>query len=482
MFCVSVTPDPMLAVSQFLGRFHPLVVHLPIGFLILSFLFECLSFFPKYKKLREAVYLSLMLGFFAAVLACITGYLLRQEGGYDEAVADVHQVLGIATAIFSFLLLVVLKFSKTIVAEKRKRKKFRLALFVPLILLLSFTGHWGGSLTHGEDFLSLQLPTEVEKNPLASIKTKTAQDSAIFYRDVIQPLLEARCYSCHSAKKQKGQLRLDAPEFIVRGGKHGDVLVPGLPDSSELYTRLMLPPEDEHHMPPSEKPQLSSTEIALIQAWIEEGANFEKFIADLKDPGRIHKYVNSYSEIAERPSDIPVEEIAEADKATVDQLKNLGVLVVPANETSHYLMINFVNARVINKEMLTTLRKLKDHVVWLNLGYTGINDTQCSSLSDLLRLRVLYLNHTAVTDTGLKNIKDLKELRYLNLVGTQVTDSTLEVLSGMKTLRNVYLFQTRVTHQAVQHFLEKSKTTVADTGNYTLNKLASDTIHYTQKL
>jgi uncharacterized membrane protein len=473
----------MLLLSQVLGRFHPLIVHLPIGFLLLAFIFECASLVPRFKKLKQAVSATVMLGALAATIACITGYLLKQEGGYDDGIADLHEVLGIATAAFSFFLFFLRKEVKKRVAGSQKRKQFRVALFVPLILLLSLTGHFGGSLTHGEDYLSFTPEEEVETmDPMTKIKTIALHDSAVLYRDVIQPLLEARCYSCHSAKKQKGQLRLDGTAFIERGGKNGKVLVAGLPDSSELYIRIMLPLEDEDHMPPSEKPQLSSTEVALLQTWIEEGAGFDTRISTLKDPKRIYGYLNAYQVKADHNADVPEGEIKAPDKAALDELRALGVIVIPAEETSNYLMVNFVNMRSVSEKAVKAIVKLKDHIVWMNLGHTGITDQQLNTLADLSNLRVLYLDHTPVTDSGVKTITHLKELRYLNLVGTAVTDAALTFLSGMEGLQKLFVFQTRITSEGVRNFQKASSTVFVDTGNYELEKLATDTINYTRKL
>jgi hypothetical protein len=82
----------------------------------------------------------------------------------------------------------------------------------------------------------------------------------------------------------------------------------------------------------------------------------------------------------------------------------------------------------------------------------------------------------------MQSIKNLDELRYLNMVGTSVTDSTLSVLSGMKGLQKVFVFQTRMTSEGVRNFQKGSATIFADTGNYELEKLATDTINYTRKL
>lgn len=467
---------------QLLGRFHPLIVHLPIGFLLLAFVFECLSLTEKYSKLRVAVQPGLFIGAVSSILACITGYLLRQEGGYDNDLADAHQYFGIATAAFASLLFFLRRKLKTFYLNPDKRRQVRVMLFVPLVVLLSATGHWGGSLTHGESYLSLAGVQEPEvTDPAHKISAIADPKAAILYGDVIQPLLEARCYSCHSATKQKGQLRLDGPEHIARGGKNGAVLVTGMPDSSTLYSRLMLPPDDDHHMPPGEKPQLSSTEIALIGAWIKDGASFDKPVAAFADADKIAGYLNTYKSGGGQETWIPEEEIGAPDSKIIDRLTAEGVLVVPVSVSSNYQMVNLVNRKNVTDDILRNVTQLGDHVVWMNLGFTSITDEQLRMVSQLANLRVLYLNNTGITDNGVMNIKDLRSLKYLNLVATETTDKTLATLVAMDQLKKVYLYRNRMSRRAVSEYLRQTPAVVADTGNYRLEKLATDTITYKRK-
>jgi uncharacterized membrane protein len=472
----------MEIVTQFLGRFHPLIVHLPIGFLLLAFIFECLSLFDPYKKLKVAVGPSLLLGAAAAVIACITGYFLKQEGGYEDGIVNLHQILGITTATFSIALYVLREKLKLIVPEKKKRKKVKVCLFVPLILLLGLTGHWGGSLTHGEDYLSImEVGSEQSDDPARKIRAIVNLDTAILYETVIQPLLEARCYSCHSSKKQKGELRLDSPELIGRGGKNGAIITAGLADSSSLYKRLMLPSEDEHHMPPNEKTQLSSTEIALIQVWIGDGASFTKTVSGFTHTDKLITYLKSFQSSAEE-SWIPEAEVSEADKKGLETLKAQGVLVMPVSASSNYLAVNFVNARSVTDAMLSALTQMKDQVIYLNLGFTSITDEQMTKIGELQNLRMLHLNNTAITDKGISSIHNLKALRNLNLVGTSTTDSTLAVLKKMDQLKNVYLYQTRMSQAAMKDYASSASKLFVDTGNYQVRKLPTDTIIYKRKI
>src|SRR5271154_4369842 len=55
-----------------------------------------------------------------------------------------------------------------------------------------------------------------------------------FFEQNVRPLLAEKCYSCHGDKKQKGGLRLDSIEAILKGGESGPAVVPGKPDDSLL--------------------------------------------------------------------------------------------------------------------------------------------------------------------------------------------------------------------------------------------------------
>jgi uncharacterized membrane protein len=412
----------------FLGRFHPLLVHLPIGMLILAFLFEVLSRSPRFKKLNSAVQPSLFWGTLAAIVSVASGYILSLEGGYEDQLVTLHQNFGIATAIFSILLYFIRKSERIKTLDKKRRKAVRLSLFLPLIVLLSATGHLGGSLTHGEDFLTefaSLTADEKPSDPAAKIKLIADVNEAVVYTDVIQPILEARCYSCHSSKKQKGQLRLDAIDLILKGGKHGAVIEAGIADSSSLYSRLMLPVEDKHHMPPEEKPQLSSTEIDLLREWINDGGHFEKSVRDFKDAKKITRSIQLLMEDSEQHSWVPPEKVSPANEKDIEQLRASGALVLPVGTDNHYITVSYVNARSITKKDLELLLPIKDQLLSLRLSYTNANDSLLTTVSKLKRISWLYLDHTKISDKAAPEIAKLTNLQYLNLVGTNVTDSAL---------------------------------------------------------
>src|ERR1043165_7871624 len=251
-------------ISELIGHLHPVLVHLPIGILLLAGLFQLLSLKPKYAALHTATSIALFWGMIAAILSCISGYLLSQSGDYDEKLVDTHQWFAISTAFISIIAYLF----------NRWENEFAKWTILLMVIGIIITGHLGGSLTHGTDYLtkgfSKEDSTTKEIKPIADVQ------NANVYADIIRPLFENKCYTCHNKSKKKGGLRLDEPSFILKGGKDGKVIEPGNADASDMIKRLLLPRNDENHMPPKEKPQLKENEIELIHWWIATGASFDK--------------------------------------------------------------------------------------------------------------------------------------------------------------------------------------------------------------
>ncbi len=96
-------------------------------------------------------------------------------------------------------------------------------------------------------------------------------DGIEFFAGRIQPILEQRCFECHShgAKKLKAGLFLDSRSGALQGGDSGPALVPGRPDESLLFKAVGYEDVDLQ-MPP--KSRLSDAEISLLEEWIRRGA------------------------------------------------------------------------------------------------------------------------------------------------------------------------------------------------------------------
>ncbi len=266
-------------IFHFLGRLHPLIVHFPIGLLVVGFLFELFTVGQKRQGLRQGINLMVYIGGLLAIVGAIFGWLLRTNDDYTGTLVDNHQSMGIATAILAGVTALLL-WQKT----KNKIKSYlpyRVGLTVTVICL-TIAGHLGSNLTHGEDFLTNVLPgntTQVDDTQSKALFTELSQLDSLPEAKKDELNLQVRaifahnCYQCHSENKKKGELVLENKEGVFKGGESGAVIIPGKPMESELFKRITLSPNDDDVMPKKGK-ILKKDEIALIKLWIKTGAHW----------------------------------------------------------------------------------------------------------------------------------------------------------------------------------------------------------------
>jgi mono/diheme cytochrome c family protein/uncharacterized membrane protein len=452
-------------VRELIGNFHPVLVHLPIGILLLAGIFQLLALKPKYAGLHAAIGIALFWGMIAAVLSCISGYLLSQSGDYDERLVSTHQWFGIATAFISIIAYLF----------NRWENVFAKWTILFMVIGIIITGHLGGSLTHGTDYLTKGFSND--DLPAKEIKPIANVQEANVYGDIIQPIFETKCYSCHNKTKKKGGLRLDEPSLILKGGKDGKVIEPGNAESSDMVRRLLLPRNDEDHMPPKEKPQLKENEIALIHWWIAAGAPFDKKTKELQQTEKIKPALLALqnAEGKKAMADIPEKPVDAADQKVVKQLRDRGVVILPVTRNSNYLSANFVVVdSVLNSDILL-LGSLKKQLVWLKLSDKNVSDSMLTNIGQLANLTRLQLDNTTVTDKGLSPLKALTNLQYLNLVGTGVTTQGLIPLKTLPHLQAVYLYKTFISSSDWATLKTNFPKVTLDTGGYIVPILVSDT-------
>ena len=451
--------------SELIGRFHPLLVHLPIGILLLAALFQLLALKPKYASLHAATSIALFWGMISAILSCISGYLLSLSGDYEEELVDTHKWFAIATASIS---LIAYFFNRW----ENEFAKWVILLMVPLIFV---TGHLGGSLTHGSDYLTKGLSG---KDSLAGKEVKPIADvqEANVYEEIIQPIFESKCYGCHNKSKKKGKLRLDEPAFILKGGKDGVVIKPGNADESDMMKRLLLPRNDEDHMPPKEKPQLKDNEIALIHWWIATGATFDKKAKELEQPEKITPVLLALQkEVKKVLPDLPQIPVAQADEKAIQKLKDSGIIVFPVARNSNYLTANFVTVDSLTSNDIALLLNIKKQLVWLNLGQKKIPDSLLVPIAQLTNLTRLQLDNTPITDKGLVPLQSLVNLQYLNLVGTKVTAQGVIQLKNLPKLQAIYLYKTFISSSDFPMLKNNFPKVTLDTGGYQVPTFETDT-------
>ena len=477
---------------DFIGHLHPVIVHLPIGILLLGVLMMVYEHYSK-VDLGAPISLAFLVGSISAVMACIAGWILSNSGEYDALLVQKHQWTGISTAVIGLLVYFL--------------KQYRKLLAVILTLLVFITGHYGGTLTHGENYLfksnensnKSQVDTiKVEAKKITQTISNGADSLTIethnVYKEEIAPLLKLRCYNCHSAIKQKNGLRLDAEAYIKKGGKNGRILVAGNPFKSPIYASLLLPLEDEKHMPPKGKHQLSQNEILIIENWIKSGASFEDIIDTISNKEVANKIadknilddpklknakieiretkkvaiennnIKGFENISNLPNPAPI------SPAIIEGFKQENIILTNIAEGSNFMMANFVNVVPFNNAILQALKNINEQLVVLKLTNLPINDNDIKIVADLKNIKKLNVENTLITDNGMEYIKQLSKLEQLNLYGTNVSDEGLMELASLKNLSVLYLWKTKVTLNGIEQFKKINPKVTIEIGDFKFQK------------
>jgi uncharacterized membrane protein len=277
-----MTPSDL---TLFLGRLHPLLVHLPIGIVLLLAALELIARWTGRRDANSAAGWILLLAVPAAAGAAGCGWLLSHAGGYDPHLLQWHRWTGLGTAAACLLAAVLYRCDC--------QRLYRLCLAVTVAALV-VASHFGGSLTHGSGYLVRYASAPIRhwlgepaRRTVETMNKPASLAETPAFSGVIAPILELDCVACHGPAKAKAGLRLDTPAALRQGGEHGSVMVAGKSGESVLLRRIRLPVDNEDHMPPEGKPQPSADDVALLQWWLEARAPEDAKIGDLRPPAGI---------------------------------------------------------------------------------------------------------------------------------------------------------------------------------------------------
>ena len=291
----------------------------------------------------------------------------------------------------------------------------------------------------------------------------------VIYTNIVYNILENKCITCHGPDKEKGGLRLDSMAGMFEGGDEEDALVAGDIHGSYMITTISLPSDDDMHMPPKSKPQVTAEELSILKWWIEMGApentklsevevseEITLAIATLKTPAELEEQ-RFQIRMAKEQNDKLFKEKREQLHATLQSVNEVfpGSLRYSSQEDTD-LVFNSVSYRKSFKGSdLQLLEGVATDVVELDLSSTTMTDADIVHLEKFTNLRSLKLNETEITDEALKTIGKLENLRSLNLYGTEVTDSGVMAISTLKHIEKAYLWNTQVTPAGAEN-LRKS--------------------------
>ncbi|NMH86023.1 DUF2231 domain-containing protein [Flavivirga algicola] len=438
----------------FLGRFHPLVVHLPIGFLFFAFLLELYGKWKNTPALTAAIPLALLSGVISAAVACILGYMLSLGGDYSESTLDIHFWFGIATTIITFLAWLIRV--EKINISKPNSIKSNISLLTLIVVLLSITGHYGGNLTHGSDYLTKYAPFgKVKKQALAPL---AKVEDANIYSYLVNPILENKCTSCHNTDKKKGGLMLHDSISILKGGKNGEVLIAGNASKSELIRRVLLEPHHDDFMPPEGKTPLTEEEITILSYWIDNAnADFNSNVGTVKTPETVLEIASNMLGLGEKEKgEIDLPTMGAIDDVVLNDILsegfNLRELVYESNLYEVLLPPNTIIESNTNQldVKLQKLSKIKDHILWLYIEDNLLNDSHMKVINQFQNLQKIVISKNHITDAGISEIKNLSNLSSINLYKTAISKKSLDYFSKMKNLKKVYAWQTNISEKDLE--------------------------------
>ncbi|MEO5712613.1 MAG: c-type cytochrome domain-containing protein [Luteolibacter sp.] len=452
---------------RFIGHFHPVLLHLPIGVFSLILFQELGAIFGRRSSEPKVTPMfPMFFGAASAIVAVIAGFLLFHGHGEDygsNAIAQRHLWGGLIFAVAAVVTFIVKSWTVSLSANQAF---YRLLLFGS-VGIMAFASHDGATLTHGEGYLTKYAPEPVRRAMGIEDKKQPkpaaapAAGSQLVYADIVAPILERRCVQCHKDGKAKGKLRMDSFEMLVKGGKDGPAIEAGSAAKSHIVERIELPKDDEDRMPPEGKPAIEAHEIAVLKWWIDSGADATKSIKDIEIPGRIKEAIAKLepaaaSGPAQASQSAPQEKTATApDAALQSQVNGLskefpGALTFESQQSSA-LTFTAVSLRGnFDDTGFNKLEKLLPHLVTLDLSATKVTDHSVALLATAGQLRMVRLAETGITDASIDSLLKLSSLESINLYGTKVTDAGVSKLSAMPNLKRLYLWQTAVTPEAVK--------------------------------
>ena len=457
-----------MEILNWLGRFHPALVHLPIGILVVAAIFHWVAARNESWKGKSVLPTLYLLGFISAGGAAFAGWMLAKEGGYQANTIFWHRWLGVSLVVVSFALWRMNRNTALIKAPW---------LSLALVLGLLYVGHLGGEMTHGEDYLLENAPGFVKK--LASYEEGTHHqiyddpDSTMVYQDLIQPILEKKCWSCHSENITKGGLNMQNLEAFLKGGKNGKV-IEGNAEGSELFHRVTMDPASKKFMPPKGN-ALSYGEITLLAWWLDNGAPTEKNVAGMEVPPHIQSILLSRHQLDTKPkSYIEKTKIDPVSEEVMEKIRQHGFAIRQIAMNNNFVDVGWrdIDSFSVNQE-IGVLSEIANQIAWLDLGSSGLEDGSLQVIGQMKNLVRLKVEDNPLTDNAIKNLSDLKHLESLNLYKTKITDICAPDLIHLTGLKKLFIWQTEFGDDGIAQ-LKAALPEVEVIGGYTLNTPPSD--------
>jgi mono/diheme cytochrome c family protein len=416
------------------GKLHPLVLHFPIVIgiaIIIYFLFF------QNRPLEENTEKLVLVGnALTASIVALLGLFLSKQDAYTATTLNLHKWGGVSIAFISGSFIYIKNISSSL-------KKI---LAIGYLFVLLFFTHQGALLTHGENALSIPEPVVVKTE-----EVKKNDSSLTVYEKAIEPILAQKCVSCHGPEKIKGNLQLQSPELIIKGGKDGNILNGIQNEEALLLQRIHLPNTDEKHMPPDGKLQLTIEELNLLSKWVKAGGNFTKKISELTKTDSLSILAMAYKAPTKSSGD---------NKNNAPDLKEYNSSYLTVNylfNGSEEIEVNFFQSSFYKKEQLTNLLKIKDKIVSLNMQGMPLTKEDLAIIVQFTHLKKLNLNYTKLALNDLEPLKTMTSLKNLSICGMELNQNSLTKFLEKSTFSEIHIWNNHSNEKEFEQLSTSNK-------------------------
>lgn len=399
------------------GRLHPMILHFPIVLVVL--LGAWIAFVKQFdQKLLRVVLSSTAL---IVIITSIMGLFLSLEEPVKTDLMYNHK--------WSAMTLTLIMVLSTVV--RVSIAKIFIFLALPVVIVV---GHFGASLTHGENFVFEPWESPESRSELLPI-----------FNAYVEPIFNNKCTGCHNPNKRKGKLDLTSFAKMQAGGESGPLWNLKAPDSSKILEKILLPVEHEDHMPPEGKSQLTLDEIKLLSAWISSGVDTSISFLNLQADHKLFVPVSLIREQWLKNSESE-HNFEFADLETIKKLNNSFRSVDIFYPDSPALEASFFIRSAFSIDALKELLVVKEQIISLDLSYMPIKDIDLEIIGEFKNLERLNLNFTDIDGSGLGKLSLCKSLKSLSLAGTHVNGDFLWEFVEADDL-DVFLWETQASFE-----------------------------------
>ena len=442
-------PDEVPFIFLFVGRLHPLILHFPIVLIILALLFEIAARFYRWKIGENTVLFIMLAASLSALVSVAAGFFLFASGDYSGQLMERHFWAGTITGAAIF-------FTLALFLIHRGTRRFYYLYFSALLfsnVAVGYASHLGGSITHGQDYLTEHL--QFVMHSFDDEETKPPSEMLVF-EDMLLPVFEAKCMSCHNDQRAKGDFVMSSFQDLLKGGKsdHPSVIA-GEPEQSELFKRVMLPEGDADRMPPEGKTPLKDSEVALLKFWIASGASDSLKVESARKVDSVERVVDGLlPELAryrrrsqiERRKSLTLENELREIAARLD----ISIRKDSLSDDDHFVIAMKFPPAPFTNDQFRELSPYFEVFSKVSLTASGIDDAGMYYIGQMKNVRELYLQKTKLDGSGIVYLANLPDLEILNLSFTKVDDKAALDLLKIPSLREVYLYRTNTSLQVIE--------------------------------